>query len=130
MMLIRRFEKRRKNIPAKIRGFRILASCCRGVSQALNPKDYVLGTLSRTRSCFYRGIDADSIMAEMFGKQEGCSRGRGIYALVVENFYGGNAIVCGIYLSVGMAWHSRNRKNEYLLFVFLAKATAVSFMRR
>ncbi len=54
-----------------------------------------------------RGLSASSIMAEMFGKQEGCSRGRGgsMHLFdVSKRFYGGNAIVGGaLPLAVGLA---------------------------
>ncbi|OBG91011.1 pyruvate dehydrogenase (acetyl-transferring) E1 component subunit alpha, partial [Mycobacterium sp. E3298] len=54
-----------------------------------------------------RGIPMTSIMAEMFGKQEGCSRGRGGSMHLFDaakRFYGGNAIVAGgLPLAVGIA---------------------------
>ena len=54
-----------------------------------------------------RGISADALMAEMFGKQEGCSRGRGGSMHVFDaatRFYGGNAIVGGgLPIAVGLA---------------------------
>jgi TPP-dependent pyruvate/acetoin dehydrogenase alpha subunit len=54
-----------------------------------------------------RGVSADSIMAEMYGKVEGCSRGRGGSMHLFDaatRFYGGNAIVGGgLPLAVGLA---------------------------
>jgi TPP-dependent pyruvate/acetoin dehydrogenase alpha subunit len=54
-----------------------------------------------------RGISADALMAEMYGKRQGCSRGRGGSMHVFDaatRFYGGNAIVGGgLPLAVGLA---------------------------
>ena len=45
-----------------------------------------------------RGVEAEAVMAEMFGRVEGCSRGRGGSMHLFDvghRFYGGNAIVGG-----------------------------------
>ena len=55
----------------------------------------------------WRGVPASTIMAEMYGKQEGCSRGRGGSMHLFDagtRFYGGNAIVGGaLPVAVGLA---------------------------
>jgi pyruvate dehydrogenase E1 component alpha subunit len=60
-----------------------------------------------------RGVPADSIMAEMFGKVAGCSRGRGGSMHLFDvgrRFYGGNAIVGGgLPVAVGLALADRMR---------------------
>jgi pyruvate dehydrogenase E1 component alpha subunit len=134
MMLIRRFEEKaaEEYTKAKIRGFLHLyigqEAVAVGVSQALNPKDYVLGTYREHGHALARGIDADSIMAEMFGKQEGCSRGRGgsMHLFDVEkNFYGGNAIVCGhLPMAVGMALAFKKQKKTNICCCFFGEGAA------
>ena len=57
-----------------------------------------------------------TVMAEMYGKQEGCSRGRGGSMHLFDratNFYGGNAIVGGgLPLAVGLALADHMQGNE------------------
>ena len=71
------------------------------------PEDAVVATYREHGHALARGVPADSIMAEMFGKVEGCSRGRGGSMHLFDastRFYGGNAIVGGgLPLAVGLA---------------------------
>jgi pyruvate dehydrogenase E1 component alpha subunit/2-oxoisovalerate dehydrogenase E1 component len=113
MLLIRRFEEKSAELysAAKIRGFMHLyigeEAVAVGVMQALTPDDAVVATYREHGQALARGMGAGPIMAEMYGKQEGCSRGRGgsMHLFDAEKrFYGGNAIVCGgLPLAVGMA---------------------------
>lgn len=78
MILIRRFEEKSAQLytKEKIRGFLHLyvgeEAVAVGVMQALNPEDNVLNTYREHGHALARGIDADSIMEEMYGKLEGC----------------------------------------------------------
>ncbi len=88
--------------PGKIRGFLHLyigeEAVAVGVMQALGPDDAVVATYREHGHALARGIPATTLMAEMFGKREGCSRGRGGSMHVFDaatRFYGGNAIVGG-----------------------------------
>lgn len=113
MLLIRRFEEKSAELysATKIRGFLHLyigeEAVAVGVMAALAPEDAVVATYREHGQALARGMSADSIMAEMYGKQEGCSRGRGGSMHLFDaatRFYGGNAIVGGgIPLAVGMA---------------------------
>jgi pyruvate dehydrogenase E1 component alpha subunit len=104
MLRIRRFEERCVELysAAKIRGFVHLyigeEAVAVGVMQALTPDDAVLATYREHGHALARGIPAAAVMAEMYGKVEGTSRGRGgsmhIFDLATR-FYGGNAIVAG-----------------------------------
>ena len=124
MMLIRRFEEKaaEQYTKAKIRGFLHLyigeEAVAVGVTQALTDEDNVLSTYREHGHALARGIDADYIMAEMYGKQEGCSKGRGgsMHLFdVSKKFYGGNAIVCGhLPMAVGMALASKKQKKSSL----------------
>src|SRR5208283_5701227 len=113
MVSIRRFEEKCAELytQQKIRGFLHLyigeEAVGVGVMQALRPEDAIVSTYREHGHALARGISADSIMAEMFGKQEGCSRGRGGSMHLFDaskRFYGGNAIVAGgLPLAVGIA---------------------------
>ncbi len=73
----------------------------------LAPQDNVVATYREHGQALLRGVPMNSIMAEMFGVAEGCSRGRGGSMHLFDaatRFYGGNAIVGGgLPLAVGFA---------------------------
>jgi TPP-dependent pyruvate/acetoin dehydrogenase alpha subunit len=73
-----------------------------------------------SRTCIARGIDADVIMAEMYGKIEGCSLGRGAPCIYLfKKLYGGNAIVSShLPLAVGMALAPKAKERQYHLLFF------------
>ncbi|HUO04152.1 MAG TPA: pyruvate dehydrogenase (acetyl-transferring) E1 component subunit alpha [Candidatus Binataceae bacterium] len=113
MLRIRRFEEKSAELysAAKIRGFLHLyigeEAVAVGGVRALNPDDAMVATYREHGHALVRGISTASIMAEMFGKQEGCSRGRGGSMHIFDTatrFYGGNAIVGGgLPIAVGLA---------------------------
>ncbi len=113
MVRIRRFEERCIELysATKIRGFLHLyigeEAVAVGVMQALGPDDAVVATYREHGHALARGVPAGSIMAEMFGKVEGCSHGRGGSMHLFDasrRFYGGNAIVGGgLPVAVGLA---------------------------
>ena len=113
MLRIRRFEERCIELysATKIRGFLHLyigeEAVAVGVMQALTGDDAIIATYREHGHALVRGVPAASIMAEMFGKVEGCSRGRGgsMHLFDANNrFYGGNAIVAGgLPLAIGLA---------------------------
>jgi pyruvate dehydrogenase E1 component alpha subunit/2-oxoisovalerate dehydrogenase E1 component len=113
MLLIRRFEEKCAELytQQKIRGFLHLyigeEAVGVGVMQALRPEDAIVSTYREHGHALARGMSASSIMAEMFGKQEGCSRGRGGSMHLFDaklRFYGGNAVVGGgLPIAVGLA---------------------------
>jgi pyruvate dehydrogenase E1 component alpha subunit len=113
MLLIRRFEERCAELysATKIRGFLHLyvgeEAVATGVMTALGAGDAVVSTYREHGHALARGVPAESLMAEMFGRQTGCSRGRGGSMHLFHrptHFVGGNAIVAGgIPLAVGLA---------------------------
>jgi pyruvate dehydrogenase E1 component alpha subunit len=113
MMRIRRFEERCAELysTTKIRGFVHLCigeeAVAVGQMSALAPGDAVVSTYREHGHALARGMSMESVMAEMFGKVTGCSRGRGgsMHLFdVSRRFYGGNAIVAGgLPLAVGLA---------------------------
>jgi len=96
---------------AKIRGFLHLyvgeEAVAAGSLRVLEDEDAVVATYREHAHALLRGIPMTKIMAEMFGKQEGCSRGRGGSMHLFDKgvgFYGGNAIVAGgLPVAVGLA---------------------------
>ena len=113
MLRIRRLEETCMELysAGKIRGFLHLyigqEAVAVGVLRALEPDDAVVATYREHGHALVRGVSANAIMAEMFGRVEGCSRGRGGSMHLFDaatRFYGGNAIVGGgLPLAVGLA---------------------------
>lgn len=113
MLRIRRFEDTCAKLygDMKIRGFLHLyngeEAVAVGVIPALHPEDAIVATYREHGQALVRGISMNVVMAELFGKQEGCCRGRGgsMHIFDRENrFYGGNAIVgSGLPIAVGLA---------------------------
>ena len=113
MLRVRRFEERAVELysAASIRGFLHLyigeEAVAVGVMRHLRPDDAVLATYRDHGHALVRGVPMDAVMAEMFGKVEGCSRGRGGSMHLFHaptRFYGGQAIVAaGLPQAVGLA---------------------------
>jgi len=113
MLRIRRFEEKCAELysAGKIRGFLHLyigeEAVAVGTMQALVPQDAILATYREHGHALARGIPMGALMAEMYGKAEGCSSGRGGSMHIFDarsRFYGGNAIVAGgLPLAVGFA---------------------------
>jgi pyruvate dehydrogenase E1 component alpha subunit len=113
MLRIRRFEEKCAELysAGSIRGFLHLyvgeEAVAVGVMQALGPEDAVVATYREHGHALARGIAPGPIMAEMFGKLQGVSRGRGGSMHLFDaatRFYGGNAIVGGgLPIAAGLA---------------------------
>jgi pyruvate dehydrogenase E1 component alpha subunit len=113
MVRIRRLEEKCAELygQGKIRGFLHLyigeEAVAAGAMRALAPEDNVVATYREHGHALLRGVPMGAIMAEMYGKREGCSGGRGGSMHLFDaatRFYGGNAIVGGgLPLAVGMA---------------------------
>jgi pyruvate dehydrogenase E1 component alpha subunit len=122
MIRIRRFEEKCAELysAGKIRGFLHLyvgeEAIAAGVMPALGPEDAVVSTYREHGHALARGVPAEVVMAEMFGKREGCCRGRGGSMHIFDvsrRFYGGNAIVAGgLPLAVGLALADAMRKER------------------
>ena len=113
MLRIRSFEDRCYRLygEMKIRGFLHLyngeEAVAVGAMRAFRPSDAIVSTYREHGHAIARGIPMTRIMAELFGKQTGCSGGRGgsMHLFdVSQRFYGGNAIVAGgLPVAVGLA---------------------------
>ncbi|MCC6226500.1 MAG: pyruvate dehydrogenase (acetyl-transferring) E1 component subunit alpha [Microthrixaceae bacterium] len=104
MLRIRRFEEHCVELysAAKIRGFLHLyvgeEAVAAGIAAHLRPDDAVVATYRDHGHAIAKGVGMRAVMAEMFAKVTGCSRGRGGSMHLFDaatRFYGGNAIVGG-----------------------------------
>ena len=128
MLLIRRFEERCVESYSKeeIRGFLHLyvgeEAIAVGVMNALTPADSVFATYREHGHALARGLSAKSVMAELFGKEQGSSGGRGGSMHIFDakaRFFGGNAIVAGaLPLAVGMALADKMMKRDNVTVCF------------
>jgi len=131
MLRIRRFEEKSAELygEEKIRGFLHLyigeEAVAVGALHALEPGDNVVATYREHGHALVRGVPIESIMAEMYGKHEGCSRGRGGSMHLFDartRFFGGNAIVGGgLPLAVGLALADRMQGTERVTACFFGE---------
>jgi pyruvate dehydrogenase E1 component alpha subunit len=113
MLRIRRLEEKSAELygTGKIRGFLHLyigeEAVAVGALHALSANDNIVATYREHGHALVRGVSMNAIMAEMFGKRDGCSHGRGGSMHLFDRptrFFGGNAIVGGgLPLAVGLA---------------------------
>ena len=93
-----------------------------GVIPVLEKRDRIVATYREHGQALVRGVPMTTVLAEMYGKQEGCSRGRGGSMHLFDratNFHGGNAIVGGgLPLSVGLALADHMRRNDIVTACF------------
>ncbi|GAA4644078.1 pyruvate dehydrogenase (acetyl-transferring) E1 component subunit alpha [Pontixanthobacter gangjinensis] len=134
MLRVRRFEEKCAELytQEKIRGFLHLyigqEAVATGVMQALGPEDAVVATYREHGHALLKGVSAEAIMAEMYGKQEGCSRGRGGSMHLFDartRFYGGNAIVAGgLPIAVGLALADKLAGRQRVTACFFGEGAA------
>jgi pyruvate dehydrogenase E1 component alpha subunit len=132
MILIRRFEEKcaESYSLGKIGGFCHLyigqEAVAVGSLSALREDDYVLTSYREHGQALVKGISADAIMAELYGKATGCSRGKGGSMHLFDknvNFLGGHAIVGGqIPLATGVAFASKYNETDQVTLCFFGEA--------
>jgi pyruvate dehydrogenase E1 component alpha subunit len=131
MIRIRRFEDKCAELytQEKIRGFLHLydgeEAVAVGVIPVLEARDRIVATYREHGHALVRGVPMRAVLAEMYGKQEGCSRGRGGSMHLFDratNFYGGNAIVGGgLPLAIGLALADRMRRETIVTACFFGE---------
>ena len=131
MIRIRRFEDKCAELytQEKIRGFLHLydgeEAIAVGVIPVLEKRDRVVATYREHGHALVRGVPMTTVMAEMYGKQEGCSHGRGGSMHLFDkatNFHGGNAIVGGgLPLAVGLALAEKMQGNDVVTVCFFGE---------
>src|SRR5213082_847089 len=128
MLLIRRFEEKAAEAYAlgKIGGFCHLyigqEAVGVGTLTALRDDDYVICSYREHGQALIRGIPPGAVMAELFGKATGCSKGKGgsMHLFDVKRgFMGGHGIVGGhIPLAAGLAFASKYQGGDQVCVCF------------
>jgi pyruvate dehydrogenase E1 component alpha subunit len=128
MLLIRRFEERasQQYQAQKIGGFCHLyigqEAVVVGAVAATRPDDYIITAYRDHAHALARGTSANACMAELFGKETGCSRGLGgsMHFFDRKNhMYGGHAIVgAHVPLATGLAFACKYRNEDRVTLCF------------
>jgi len=123
MMLVRRFEEKAAQLygQQKIKGFCHLyigqEAIVAGMASAITKDDAVITAYRDHGHALAQGISADAVMAELYGKATGCTKGKGgsMHMFSKEhNFYGGHGIVGGqIPLGAGIALAEQYRGTNF-----------------
>jgi pyruvate dehydrogenase E1 component alpha subunit len=97
-----------------------------GAFSALRPDDYVITAYRDHVQALVKGMSARSIVAELFGRIDGASKGKGgsmhLYS-AEHGFMGGWGIVGGqVPLAIGMGWASKYRKQDRVTLCFMGEA--------
>jgi pyruvate dehydrogenase E1 component subunit alpha len=132
MILIRRFEEKAAEVyvAGKIGGFCHLyigqEAVAVGTISALRKDDYVLGSYREHGQALTKGMSARAIMAELYGKVTGCSKGKGGSMHMFDkklNFLGGHAIVGGqIPLATGVAFSAKYQGTDQITLCYFGEA--------
>ncbi|MEX0907308.1 MAG: pyruvate dehydrogenase (acetyl-transferring) E1 component subunit alpha [Gemmatimonadota bacterium] len=132
MLRGRRFEEKTAEAYAigKIGGFCHLyigqEAVAVGAFEPLRPDDYVISAYREHVQALVKGIPARNVMAELYGKRDGCSGGKGgsmhLYS-AEHNFMGGWGIVGGqIPLATGFGWAIKYRAEDRVVLCFMGEA--------
>jgi pyruvate dehydrogenase E1 component alpha subunit len=134
MLLIRRFEEAAAKAysTGKIGGFLHLyigqEAVGVGAIAAIQEKDYIVSTYRDHGHAIARGLDTNALMAELYGKRTGISKGNGgsmHFFDKEKNFMGGHGIVGGhISLAAGIAFSSKYKKEDSVTICFFGEGAA------
>jgi pyruvate dehydrogenase E1 component alpha subunit len=132
MLLQRRFEERTAEAYAlgKIGGFCHLyigqEACGTGAISVLRDDDYVITTYRDHGQALARGMSPRAVMAELFGRADGCARGKGGSMHLFDagrNFLGGHGIVGGhIPIATGVGFAIKYRGGDQVIICFMGEA--------
>ena len=128
MIVIRKFEQstERQYKRGKISGFLHIYSGQEAIAVgsigALKENDHIVTHYRDHGHALARGIHPNKIMAELFGKADGCNGGRGGSMHIMDtskNFMGGYAIVAGqLPIAIGLGMASKFKKNDDVIVCF------------
>ncbi|MFQ5689091.1 MAG: pyruvate dehydrogenase (acetyl-transferring) E1 component subunit alpha [Gemmatimonadota bacterium] len=128
MLLARRFEEKAAEAyqMGKIGGFCHLymgqEAVAVGAITPLRDDDYVIGAYRDHAQAIVRGMSPRAVMAELYGRIDGCSKGRGGSMHLFDrelNFLGGHAIVGGhLPLATGVGYAIRYREEDKVCLCF------------
>src|SRR5215467_1626870 len=128
MQLIRRFEEKAAEMYAlgKIGGFLHLyigqEAVAVGAMSVLRPDDYAISSYREHGHCLAKGSDPRRVMAELFGRRDGLSKGKGGSMHLFDksvNFLGGHAIVgAHLPLATGAAFAIKYQGGDQVVLCF------------
>jgi pyruvate dehydrogenase E1 component alpha subunit len=134
MLLLRKFEERAGMLygQQKIRGFCHLyigqEALAAGMMTALKPQDRVITAYRDHALAIAKGISCNAAMAELFGKETGCTKGKGgsmHFFSKEHNFFGGHGIVgAQIGLGAGIAFADQYLENDSVTICFFGDGAA------
>ena len=132
MLLQRRFEERCAEMYAigKIGGFCHLyigqEAVSTGVNSVLRHDDYIITTYRDHGQALARGMTPNAVMAELFGRQDGCAKGKGGSMHMFDKslgFLGGHGIVGGhIPIAAGVGFAIKYRGGDQVIVCFMGEA--------
>ncbi len=132
MLLQRRFEERTAEMYAigRIGGFCHLyigqEAISTGFCSVLRPDDYLITTYRDHGQALARGMTPRAVMAELFGRQDGCARGKGGSMHMFDKqlgFLGGHGIVGGhIPIAAGVGFAIKYRGGDQVIACFMGEA--------
>ena len=132
MVLVRRFEEKAAEAysSGKIGGFCHLyigqEAVAIGALSAIRKDDYVLTSYREHAHAIAKGMSPESVMAELYGKAGGCSKGKGGSMHMFDsevNFLGGHGIVAGqIPLATGVAFATKYKGTDQVTLCFFGEA--------
>jgi pyruvate dehydrogenase E1 component alpha subunit len=132
MLLQRRFEERCAEAYAlgKIGGFCHLyigqEAVSTGTLSLLRPDDYIITTYRDHGQALARGITPRAVMAELFGRIDGCARGKGGSMHMFDkslNFLGGHGIVgANVPLATGVGFAIKYRGGDQVCICFMGES--------
>ena len=132
MLFYRRFEERANlaYTKQKFSGFLHLhigqEAVCVGVQHAMDEQDYCISAYRSHTQAIAKGIPAEQVFSELFGKVTGCSRGKGgsMHMFSKEKrFFGGHGIVgAQAPIAVGGAFAIKYRDESAVMVCYLGDA--------
>lgn len=132
MLLYRRFEEKAEEAYAigKIGGFCHLhigqEAAAAGSILALDEGDYVISAYREHTQALAKGMEPGAVMAELFGRATGCSKGKGGSMHLFDadrRFMGGHGIVgAQVPLASGIGWKIRYREEDHVVLCFMGDA--------
>ena len=133
MILCRRFEEKAGEMytTGKFKGFCHLyigeEAVAVGAMSALREDDYVLASYREHAHCLVKGSDPGAVMAELFGKKTGVSKGKGGSMHLFDserNFLGGHAIVGGhIPIATGVGFALKYEGKDQVVVCFFGEGS-------
>jgi pyruvate dehydrogenase E1 component alpha subunit len=97
-----------------------------GAIMALRPEDQVIGSYRDHVQAMVKGMSPESVMAELYGKEGGCVKGKGgsMHMFSAEHqYYGGHGIVGGqIGVATGMAYAQKYKGTDGVTVCFFGEA--------